>query len=1155
MATKQPVRSLSIGPTSDLVVMAKWRPGLIQADEPIMPRGRLTRTFQAIFAIRQSAREAITTAAFADPIERLEQIHSFRLAAEDDGMRLAVTFDFGWESYMRALWRDAGAFLDLLCCHCADYKLARDTPLHEWREWIQENQRASSYFYSATALTVGDLAALSQAECAAREQPDGAAADRLLAGFCSRSATEISKENRARAPQEAVEQAIRVIVTMYRLARYWTADVEHPKLGEDAKTLILATRGMIENFFIDPGSLPATVEAAYSSELSWYRQTIASKRHMPHTEAHDPANIQRGIVKGFDRKGADITHGAALFFGVTRPKNARASLAALMPTAETAIPGDGIFRNLAFTYRGLARIEIAPGQLAQAPAAFREGAAARAASVGDLRGFHPSKWQPLRRNWGTDAEATIALDQIDMLVQLRVSAPGASIDVRNPGHPLHAEIVRLAGICGFELLAVEGLTPAVPGGQIDHLGFHDGVSQPRLDGPVTEPWSDVVEPGALLVGRGEEPRDELWRDGSFLAVRRMPIDRAAFDALIATDASPSLRDPRLLAAKLVGRRANGRPLAACYGDNNFVYDGDDGGAICPLDSHARRANPRRGDPPRIMRRGMSFGPPRGDPDNSERGALFMAYCADLAEQYERVLGWINGGNSTRTGSYLSDPLCGAPPGPEGRTYRFQHAGIVHRIKLPDPRRGVTGLSWSLYLFAPSLSAIATIGEMDEIRASGKTPASPLPDPVVERGVALILKLQGASADAWRKALAEPDAREQGDAAAIWAAIRARHGGVLHTPVGYLVPSYPLIMDILRDPGQRFSNAGAGERMEETIGLFHLGMDPCGADYAREAPPANAALASVTAEVAFDAARAETMRLLTEILDNLAERHAASATVDLLKDLIEPLLGKLAKSWFDVPDETYVKLGPQDWRSAQTRKPRFPGDFWSPSRYTFNPFQSEETRRLAIDQGRAAVAAVTEYIRAAGRTALGGSVSKQIESGNAFPTDADLARVLVGCMIGAVPTVVGNAVRILSELLPRGTFDQLQRKWRAMPHHGHARAVETFQQAMDSIFLRAPMPEMLWRTVAADGVKLGEETLSKGETVIFSLEAASREQVTNHAGDRAIPFGRAQTGPPTAHGCPAHAMADGITFGLVAGMAEAGRFSYLSAAMAEFRPFP
>lgn len=1151
MATQQQVRSLSIGPSSDLVVGAAWRPGVIQADELILPRVRLALTFRAVFTLRKTAREALPTVAFADPIERLEQIHSFRFAAEPGEMRLAVTFDFGWESYMRALWGEAGPFLDLLCCHCADYRLARNTPLHEWQQWVRDHQRPSDYFYSATGLTVGDLAALSQAERIGRDQGDGTAADRLLAGFCSRSAVDLSRETRMRAPQEAVRQAIRVIGTMYRLTRYWGADVTASGLREDAVTLIRATRGMIEDSFVQPGSFPGLIEQDFATELAWYRQKADADVCESAAGRHNPANVQHGILTGFDAP-APITHGAAVFLGITDPGVARKTLAGLVPSHEPApgtSPAPGtIFRNLAFTYRGLQRLQLAPELLAEAPTAFRDGAAMRAGTVGDLRGFHPSHWQPLRRNWRPQPDQAVALDQVHLLVQLRVAAGEQPFDPNDPLHPLHAEITRLANLPGLELLAVEGLTPASPGGQHNHLGFADGVSQPVVDGPETHPWSDSVPPGALLVGRGAAPAGPFWRDGSFLAVRRMPVDRARFEAMVTADCAPRLGDPVLLAAKLVGRHANGNALAAQYGANNFTYEGDEGGAICPLDSHVRRANPRQGRPPRIMRRGMSFGPPAASAEPGERGTFFMAYCADLAEQYERVLGWVNGGNSTRAGSYLGDPLAGAPTGAEGRTYRFLHAGAVHRVKLPDPLRGVASLSWSLYLFAPSLSAIASLATVK---------AEPEPQPSAERGEAIIARLQGKPAELWQAALSGPDAQEFGGADALWAAIRERHGGILFSPAGYLVGSYALVIDILRDDGRRFTNAGAGARADATIGKFHLGMDGRDPAYKIESKPANAALETVTDAAAFDLTRAATREIIARRLKAGTMLGLEAMPIDLVKDVIEPALAHLGQPLFDLPDGDEVIPGSQDWTSPATRKLRWPGDFWAPSRYTFYPYESDETERLAVAQGKASVAAVMRAIDRIGRTKLKGQVSGRLAAARtAYPTTADLARVLVGCMVGAVPTVAGNAARTLVGMLENGTFDQAQRAWlKARPAGNHAAARACFDGAIDAVFLRNPVPELLWRTVNREKLRFGGLVLPKGALVVFSLESASRDQIGRGIHDRAIPFGRAVSGKPTVHGCPGHAMANGIILGLIAGMAESGRFSSTSHGTAELRALP
>ena len=77
-----------------------------------------------------------------------------------------------------------------------------------------------------------------------------------------------------------------------------------------------------------------------------------------------------------------------------------------------------------------------------------------------------------------------------------------------------------------------------------------------------------------------------------------------------------------LKAKMMGRWPGGNakagePLAdaADPHSNNFHFDNDPRGALCPFHAHIRRANPRNTDPakgsrpPRIVRRGMSYGTP------------------------------------------------------------------------------------------------------------------------------------------------------------------------------------------------------------------------------------------------------------------------------------------------------------------------------------------------------------------------------------------------------------------------------------------------------------------------------------------------------------------------------------------------------------------
>jgi hypothetical protein len=175
-----------------------------------------------------------------------------------------------------------------------------------------------------------------------------------------------------------------------------------------------------------------------------------------------------------------------------------------------------------------------------------------------------------------------------------------------------------------------------------------------------------------------------------------------------------LRDD--IKAKIMGRRTDGTPLVKAPGMNNndFDFRSDGNGLQCPHRSHIRRANPRGPlplpPPPRIVRRGMSFGPPAGpEPDNKPRGIVFMAYNASIAEQFEVIQRWLTGGNSSGLSSSQDDPLLGVPEIGQRRTYRYVNEGKVMRVDLGE--KPLVEIEWGLYAFVPSLAALETFAKV------------------------------------------------------------------------------------------------------------------------------------------------------------------------------------------------------------------------------------------------------------------------------------------------------------------------------------------------------------------------------------------------------------------------------------------------------------
>ena len=291
----------------------------------------------------------------------------------------------------------------------------------------------------------------------------------------------------------------------------------------------------------------------------------------------------------------------------------------------------------------------------------------------------------------------------------------------------------------------------------------------------------------------------LLRDGSFLALRKLRQDieeleevlyrttRQAIDAAAPGDPAPVAMRETLL-AKMMGRWPTGHPKAGLPLTqvpppdpllNDFNYDYDTQGQQCPFHAHIRRANPRvrvtRADggvrPPRIVRRGMSYGPPVKPDDTQaaqqERGLVFMAYNASLGEQFEVVQRWLAGGNSSGSYSGDSDPFLGlAEPG-RLRHFRFEHEGQTVRMaldgsdRLHDEPRPFVRLEWGAYFFAPSKKALANLQDW-----AAKHYRKPLVTWSAEDGEKEIARLrdiesrqgEAEAMAAWKTALEDPDSQ-------------------------------------------------------------------------------------------------------------------------------------------------------------------------------------------------------------------------------------------------------------------------------------------------------------------------------------------------------------------------------------------------------------
>ena len=169
----------------------------------------------------------------------------------------------------------------------------------------------------------------------------------------------------------------------------------------------------------------------------------------------------------------------------------------------------------------------------------------------------------------------------------------------------------------------------------EHFGFVDGTSnpvlsksqsrhalfQPRQSGRDPVRLSEPGRQGRRATRKRRHAIRALLHDGSFLVMRKLRQDIEALDKASercgqaqATAAGQALTTRSSFMAKMMGRWPGGHPnsRSATGGvlsppdSNDFHFDNDPDGAVCPFHAHIRRANPRIGIPKPAAGRPASF---------------------------------------------------------------------------------------------------------------------------------------------------------------------------------------------------------------------------------------------------------------------------------------------------------------------------------------------------------------------------------------------------------------------------------------------------------------------------------------------------------------------------------------------------------------------
>lgn len=1013
---------------------------------------------------------------------------------------------------------------------------------------------------------------------------------------------------------------VRILAGIYRLTDVF------PPYTKDGEVLHRAAQELLPEFvrMVRDGNTyqygVARALRRFEEAVHWFQESPAEpdvRTQLPtplpeKPPLADPANVQGGILTSYP----DVDHGCLLMVQFKTPAAAAAFLKALPVTteADTLAPG-GIATNIAFTLEGLRAIGLTDDEIREWPEEFAQGMEMRAGILGDVRVNHPQRWRRPARNWAlgvnapnvgeTDETARIDLSAVHAMVQVRSRATldGSDDDTIKARAPLMAALEKLVAVHeGVAPLSLQWMHRLRNANKVveEHFGFTEGNSEPVLNkadagrrysnqshlGDFLCGYPNLADKTDFFGGASERIRP-LMKDGSFLAVRKLRQDVEAFETALAEGAKALNAEGLTLSredlmAKMMGRwpadhAQSGQPLAEVLGpdplSNDFHFDKDPAGSVCPFHAHIRRANPRfvspepGARPPRIARRGMSYGPihDRGQTDptalrtslDTERGLVFMVYNASLGEQFEVVQSWLSGGNSSGSFSGQSDPLLGVAEPGKKRFFRFEHEGQVAHMPLDgsdrlhvEPRPFVR-LEWGAYLFAPSIKALGLLQARAE--AQGRKPLVTWSAARGEKKIAALRALEAregadAALSAWKAALEDQDAAADFTSASIWAAIRENHGGVLRTPYGVLVAEKEMVQKVFVDAARNLTITGYLPRMRRSFGVLYLGLDPGQEDraYERASEACNKAIMAIDTHYTFDLARTSVQKALQKLVDDeiAYARHDGERRWELTveaRELLEPILADFCEEWFGLSEQggLFRRAGYRwDWKPGLP--PNYPGHFLSPSRYIFQPHPGPDVEAIGAAHGVSVHGAMVDYLTKYGAS-LKASVTRAVLD-SAEGKDVEFAsRTIAGAMMGFIPTVEGNLRRILNEWLREGVLWKLRARFAGDPTDDFTDACNRLgDDFIPAMQLRA-VPEIIWRTATVshtlgDGEHMVE--VKPGEIVVASSVSATQQCLAEGSRQYHHAFGgnRRAADHPT-HACPGADPALAVMLGFFSALVE------------------
>lgn len=418
--------------------------------------------------------------------------------------------------------------------------------------------------------------------------------------------------------------------------------------------------------------------------------------------------------------------GAHIGLRIYEPRAGRELLRRLTPHVDSAADwksARNAWLSVAISYTGLGALGLPAESLQTFPAAFREGMAARARQLRDEGLNDPKNW-----------DAEYGKGQIHLAVSVFANSEDHKRRVLDNAR---AQVEKSSGVRAL-FRQDFGAQP----GDLNSLGYKDGIDQPVIEGSGVEPLPGrgiPIKSGEFLLGYPGEggvllpvPQpDILGRNGTYVGLRKYQSRVGAFNRFLHSNGSTE-QERELLAAKLVGRWRSGAPLTLApdvddpalgadpQRNNAFDYSNDPHGRRAPFGCHIRRMNPRDtqltrltdNNIHRLIRRGTAYGVPYDanalseEDDTVPRGAYFLFISARAMDTMEFLQQeWINDGNFIGIGSER-DPIIGS-----------QEEGAIFTIPKQPVRRHVHGietfnvLRGGEYFFMPSISGLKWLADL------------------------------------------------------------------------------------------------------------------------------------------------------------------------------------------------------------------------------------------------------------------------------------------------------------------------------------------------------------------------------------------------------------------------------------------------------------